>query len=439
MNTIKTMLVLSAFAGLFAGCSSDDSNNNSTPVENNQTPNGIITSLTDPDYNANDLKGRLGADITLPAGTYLLTGKLAVPSGYTLTIQPGAVFKAQTNGALSTSIYIVAEQGGKINAVGTPDQPIKFLSGAATPAPGDWGGILLCGRAPLVDASGNLSGYTALTEVGDAIYGGSDAHDNSGHLEYVEIAHSGARINSTKEFNNLTCYAVGDGTILKNLYIHDGSDDNVEFFGGTVNVTNMMLVNSEDDTLDWCLGWKGSVTNCYESREANFSNITNGSGFMEGDGYFSDLGSTPANTANLSNPTFTNFTIVNKFTAATGHTSDGSNTAYPLRAAFTLRTGCGLTLTNAKVIWTGAAEPSNGLLKITDATGTGIPGKINININYTGPEFLAGTGFTIVAGSPFPGSNIGTFTTADFLGFVTNNTANTGADTSVFAWTGYSF
>jgi hypothetical protein len=91
------------------------------------------------------------------------------------------------------------------------------------------------------------------------------------------------------------------------------------------------------------------------------------------------------------------------------------------------------------VIWTGAAEPSNGLLKITDATGTGIPGKIKLDINYTGPAFAAGTGFTITDGSGTPGSNLGTYTTADFLGFVTNDTANTGADTSVFAWTGYAF
>jgi hypothetical protein len=435
MNTIKKVLMLSAIAGFFAGCSSDDGNNG---PNGDNTPNGIITSLGDPDYNAADLKGRLGADITLPSGEYTLTGKLAVPSGYTLTIEPGAVFKAATGGELATSIYILVEQGGKLNAVGTAEHPIKFTSGAAVPAPGDWGGILLCGRAPLVDASGNQSGYTALTEVGDAIYGGSDAHDNSGHMEYVEIAYSGARINTSKEFNNFTCYAVGDATVLKNLYIHDGSDDNVEFFGGTVNVSNMMLVNSEDDTLDWCLGWTGSVTNCYESREAGFTNITNGSGFMEGDGYFADLGSTPANTDHLSRPTFSNFTIVNKLPAGT-NASTGDGTVYPLRAAITLRTGCGLTLTNAKVIWTNAAEPANGLLKITDATGAALPDKINIDMNYTGPEFASGPGFTITDGSPFPGSNVGTFATADFLGFQTQDAAVTGADTSVFAWTGYSF
>lgn len=435
--TMKKILMLAAVTAVFAACS-DDNNNPVTSGDN--AANGIITSTTDPDFKATDLKGRLGADITLPAGEYLLTGKLAVPSGYTLTIEAGATFKAQTGGANATSIYVIAEQGGKINAVGTADKPIRFLSGAATPKPGDWGGVMLCGTGQLVNAQGAIdTGYTALTEVGDAIYGGNTPTDNSGHLEYVEIAHSGARINSSKEFNNLSLYGVGSGTVLSNLYIHDGSDDLIEFFGGSVNVTNLMLVNSEDDTLDWCLGWSGTVTNAYESREANFGNITNGSGFMEGDGYFSDLGNTPANTDHLSKPTFTNFTIVNKYTAATGSTTDGTNANFPLRAAFTLRTGCGLTLTNAKIIWTGAAEPSNGLLKITDGTGTGIPSKISIDANYTGPEFPAGAGFTITAGSPFPGSNITGFTTADFVKFVTNNTAVTGANTSVFAWTGYAF
>lgn len=434
---MKKILLLAAAAAMFIAC--DDNDNNSSSSGDN-TLNGIITSLDDPDYDANNLKGRLGADITLPEGEYLLTGKLAIPSGYTLTIEPGAVFKAQTGGTLATSIYVVAEQGGKINAVGTAAKPIKFTSASTTPAAGQWGGIMLCGKGRLVNAQGAIdTGYTALSEVGDAIYGGSDAADNSGDLEYVEIAYSGARINSSKEFNNLTLYGVGSGTVLKNLYIHDGSDDLIEFFGGSANVTNLMLVNSEDDTLDWCLGWSGTVTNAYESREASFGNITNGSGFMEGDGYFSDLGNTPANTDNLSKPTFTNFTIVNKYTGTTGSTTDGTNASYPLRAAFTLRTGCGLTLSNAKVIWTGAAEPSNGLLKITDGTGTGLPSKISIDLNYTGAAFPAGTGFTITDGSPFPGSNITGFTTADFVKFVTNDTAVTGADTTVFSWTGYTF
>jgi hypothetical protein len=123
--------------------------------------------------------------------------------------------------------------------------------------------------------------------------------DSSGHLEYVEIAYAGARVNATKEGNNLSLYAQGTGTILKNLFLHDGSDDNIEFFGGRVNVENALVVNSADDTFDWCLGWTGTATNIIEVREAGFTDITNGSGMMEGDGEFADLASTPTEHANL--------------------------------------------------------------------------------------------------------------------------------------------
>ncbi|NMH28544.1 hypothetical protein [Flavobacterium silvaticum] len=439
---MKKMLMLAVAAAMVAACSSDD--NNGTPTDP-QTADGLITSLTDIDYDATSLKGYIAGNITLPAGEYTLDGALTVLDGFTLTLEPGVKFIANTSGAQGgTNVRLQVNKGGKLMAVGTASQPIVFTSD--TEEPGDWAGVFLCGKATLTSPNGGRDGsYTQATEIGDASYGGSDDADSSGHLEYVEIAYAGARINGTKEGNNLSLYAQGTGTILKNLWLHDGSDDNIEFFGGTVNAENLLVVNSADDTFDWCLGWNGHVTNVVEIREAGFTDITNGSGMMEGDGFFSDLGSTPANTANLSNPTLTNFSI-GVYGASGTDSADPNSTAYKLRAVALFRTGCKISLTNSKVIWGDAVNmPTNGLFKFNDATGPALAADVHISLNYTGPSFIGGTGVTTSPDSPVPGANYNlsgaypAYIYGDFAQLVFNNTGATGADKSVFAWTNYDF
>lgn len=435
------MLMLAIAATMVVGCS----NNNDTPPTPVGTPDGLITSLTDPDYNQNSMKGYIAANITLPAGDYKLDGALTVLDGFTLTLQPGVKFIANTSGTQGgTNVRLQVNKGGKIMAVGTAAQPIVFTSDRKLP--GDWAGVFLCGQAKLVSPNGSRDGsYVQATEIGDASYGGSNDADSSGELQYVEIAYAGARINGTKEGNNLSLYAQGTGTILKNLWLHDGADDNIEFFGGTVNIENLLVVNSADDTFDWCLGWNGKANNVIEIREAGFNDITNGSGMMEGDGFFSDLGSTPANTANLSNPTMTNFSI-GVYNGAGKDSGDANNTAYKIRALATYRTGCKINLTNTKVVWGDAVNlPTNGLFKFNDATGPAIAGEVKININYTGPNFIGQTGVTTSPDSPIPGSNyngVGAYPAYLFTNFsqlVFNNTAAIGADKSVFTWTKYDF
>ncbi len=439
--------MLAAIAAMSVACSNDD---NKPSSNNNGTADGYISSLSDPDFDANNLKGKINADITLPAGNYKLTGRLIVVDGSTLTLNPGTTFTATaTGGTAATSISVEVMRGGKLMAVGTAASPIVFTS--ANKKPGDWMGVFLCGKATLVNAAtGTRDGsFTQTTELGDELYGGNDDADSSGHLEYVEIGYAGARVNATKEGNNLSLYAQGTGTILKNLYLHDGSDDNIEFFGGRVNVENALVVNSADDTFDWCLGWTGTATNVIEVREAGFTDITNGSGMMEGDGGFADLASTPTEHANLSNPTF-NKLSVGVYNANGVDSASSSGAAYSLRAGFTYRTGCKITINNAKVIWGSAAvNPVNGLFKFNDGTGPALASDVKININYTGANFIGQTGVTTSADSPVPGANYNAvtsgsttypaYTFGDFSQLVFNNTANTGADKTVFSWTGYDF
>ncbi len=213
------------------------------------------------------LNGQLNADKTLNADTkYSLTGSYIVNNGATLTIEAGTKISADKGG---TDVYIAVLQGGKIDIQGTADNPVVMSSVNASPA--DWGGLTICGK------STTTAGVNAEAEVGGFIYGGSDAADNSGSIKYLVIKGTGAQINSESQYNGVSLYAVGSGTVIENVAIIDGADDGVEFFGGTVSVTNIYLENNEDDAVDWTEGWNGTVTNTYISHTvAGFSTAFEG-------------------------------------------------------------------------------------------------------------------------------------------------------------------
>jgi hypothetical protein len=391
MNTIKKFAFLTLIALAATSCSSDDDNNN-TPVLD-----GVITSLTDADYDPTSLQGEIGADISLPVGEYILDGALVVKSPYTLTIAPGTTFKATPGG---TDVYLAVEQGAKINAAGTATSPITFTSNSGNPRSGDWGGILIIGKAPI------SGGGTATTEVVDFTYGGTDAADNSGVLTYVSVKYTGARINSDKEFNGFTFYAVGSGTTVNNIASYYGDDDAIEFFGGTVNVTNLLVVNAKDDMFDYTQGYSGTLTNAYGIREIGFNDATSDPRGIEGDGNFDGLSPTQAG---QSNPTMNNITIV-------------SNSVVALTDVVKIRRNSKGTFTNIKCVLGSSAPAPGDLVDCTDSAG----------------DADGSTTVTIVAS----GTNIDI---NDNKAGANNATINAsigttgGADTSVFGWTGYTF
>tara|TARA_B110000503_G_scaffold11917_1_gene16053 strand:+ start:176 stop:796 length:621 start_codon:yes stop_codon:yes gene_type:complete len=117
----------------------------------------------------------------------------------------------------------------------------------------------------------------AEAEVGGFIYGGTNDADNSGSIKYLVIKGTGAQINADSQYNGVSLYAVGSGTIIENVSVINGSDDGVEFFGGTVSISNIYLENNEDDAVDWTEGWNGTVTNTYISHTvAGFSTAFEG-------------------------------------------------------------------------------------------------------------------------------------------------------------------
>ncbi|WP_233194462.1 hypothetical protein [Aquimarina sp. I32.4] len=136
---------LAIVAMLATSCSSDDDAPTSKPDE--PVKDGVIASQDDPDLDVVALKGDITSNITLVASKeWALTGALAVKDGATLTIEAGTTIKATAGG---TNVYIVVEQGGKIMADGTAIAPIKITSAAGNPRAGDWGGLLINGKAPI--------------------------------------------------------------------------------------------------------------------------------------------------------------------------------------------------------------------------------------------------------------------------------------------------
>src|SRR5690606_18188807 len=190
-----------------------------------------------------------------PTLTYQLTGKYSVEAGATLTIPAGTKIVATADDGAETETYLVIQKGAKIDIQGTAAAPVNMTSNNETA--GDWGGLVILGDAT------TTAGVDATAEVGGLIYGGKNDVDNSGSINYLIINYAGAQIDPESQYNGLTLYAVGSGTSISNVAVLNGTDDGIEFFGGTVSVANIYLENNEDDSVDWTEGWNGTVTNTY--------------------------------------------------------------------------------------------------------------------------------------------------------------------------------
>jgi hypothetical protein len=177
------------------------------------------------------MEGELTEDYTLDASVnYNLTGSFIVPDGIKLIIPAGTNILADNGG---TDVYLAVLMGGQIYINGSESSPVVMSS--ANGNPGDWGGLTICGRAE------TTAGANAEAEVGGFICGGNLNTDNSGAVKYLVIKGTGAQINSESQYNGVSLYAVGSETVLENIAVINGSDDGIEFFGGTASVKNMFL------------------------------------------------------------------------------------------------------------------------------------------------------------------------------------------------------
>ncbi len=270
--------------------------------------------------------------------TYLLNGFVYVKAGATLTIEPGTVIY----GDKASKGALIIEQGAKIIADGTAAQPIVFTSAlpAGQRSYGDWGGLILCGRAPI-----NVPGGTATIEGGvGSIYGGTDPADNSGTLRYVRLEFPGIAFQPNSEINGLTLGGVGSGTIIDYVQVSYSGDDGFEFFGGTVNAKHLISLRTLDDDFDTDFGFSGKVQYAVALRDPNAADQSTSQGFETDN----DATGTPK-----TSPIFSNVTLVGPKV----NNSDVVNTLY-VRAAH-IRRNTEFSFYNSIVMgWPGASAGS---------------------------------------------------------------------------------
>lgn len=263
-----------------------------------------------------ELTGTLLSNLTLTSGViYQLSGRVEVGAdigadgnaaggqSVTLTVQPGVrVF------GNSGADFLQVNRGSQLIADGTSTLPIIFTSrqdilGQATATSrGQWGGLIINGRAPIntCPGPGGVSTCEAQVEGSTGFYGGAEVNDNSGILRYVQVRHSGFEVTPNNELNGITLAGVGAGTTIDYVQVHNSSDDGIEWFGGTVNLKHIVATGVSDDSLDWSSGWTGNLQYALVIQASD-----EGDHMWELDNLPSDQTKTP-----LTAPNVANFTLI---------------------------------------------------------------------------------------------------------------------------------
>lgn len=270
-KVILTALLASTL--VFTGCFKDDDTPiiiEETTIINNNNPDGGDDCPVIP------VTGLIAVSTTWTADNiYQLNQKVVVGDGVTLTINPGTIIKGSAGTGSLASALIVA-RGGTLNAQGTADQPIIFTSTSDNISCGQtagtnldqddrglWGGLIVLGNAPCSFSGDILEAQIEGIPADDTfgLYGGTDAADSSGAISYVSIRHGGALIGEGNEINGLTLGGVGSGTLIDNIEVVANVDDGIEFFGGTVDASNLLVWAQGDDALDIDQAYSGTIDN----------------------------------------------------------------------------------------------------------------------------------------------------------------------------------
>jgi hypothetical protein len=217
------------------------------PVEPN-TQTYVITDVNINGENYKKLEGIINENLSLDLNEkWLLSGGVFVDENAKLTINEGGTVYADTE----VTTFLSIKQGGKVFIQGESTNPIVFTPLTDNPTYGDWGGIIVNGYATI------NTGFNAEGEGGTGIYGGDNDGDDSGILRYVRVEYAGKVLGTDNELNGFSFNGVGDGTIIEYIQAYKGSDDGIEFFGGTVNVRYAVSTHNQDDSFDWTHGWRG--------------------------------------------------------------------------------------------------------------------------------------------------------------------------------------
>jgi hypothetical protein len=333
---------------------------------------------------------------------YMLKGNIFVTNGATLTIEPGTIIFGDkvTKGAL------IIERGSKINAAGTETQPIIFTSSA--PAGfrnyGDWGGVVILGRA--VNNQGenvNIEGVTA-GETGK--HGGTDNADNSGVFKYVRIEFAGIALSTDNELNGLTLGSVGSGTEIHHIQISYSGDDSFEWFGGTANATHLVAYKGWDDDFDTDFGFTGKVQYAASFRNPDIADKS-GSNLFESDNDGNGTANTP-----LTSPVFSNVTAFGPFVYArlSSGALSNSNASANFQNAGHIRRNSAMKLYNSAII--GYGTTNNFGFRFTDSKG-GANAAADFKKNYIAR--IVGTLKAPATGATDKGYSVDTFDADNIL------------------------
>jgi len=323
LSVFSLLLVLAVVN--FSSCKQDEVEPDPDPIPDTTTVGKTVT-----------ITGNITKDTTWAAkDTIILSGFVYVKEGATLTIEAGTLVK----GLYGTKASLVVERGAKINAIGTALKPIIFTSSqpAGQRTYGDWGGIVICGKAKC-----NKAGGEGIAEGGiGSTYGGTVDTDNSGSLQYVRIEFPGVPLSTTanSEINGLTFYSVGSGTTIDHVQVSYSGDDSFEFFGGTVNCKNLIALRGWDDEFDTDNGYSGTIQFAVGLRDPAQADQS-GSNCFESDNDADGSTNTP-----ITNATFSNFSVFGPKVDAT----TTINTQY--KRAFHIRRGSKLCVYNS--VFTG--------------------------------------------------------------------------------------
>jgi hypothetical protein len=406
--------------------------------------------------------------------TYVLTGKIFVMDGQTLTIEPGTTIKSNAGQAEAATALIVA-RGGKIMANGTAEDPIIFTSvdddlTSTVDLPknqrGLWGGVVILGNAYINHANGQTaiegipatdtefrSQYGVGTEaVTGKVWAQDNAH-NAGELSYVSIRHGGTNIGAGNELNGLTMGGVGSGTKIHHVEVYGNDDDGFEWFGGTVNTAYLASIYNQDDCFDWDFGWRGENQFWVAVQEQGFDPSNRG---FEGDGAHSGN----LNAAIFSKPQIFNLTLIGSTAAGTANATDHNvmffteNSGASIHNSLIMGFGLGINITDVggtngnsrdRLAAGDLAFKNNIWANVADNTAASIANSLPALQTYledvaNGNEISATPGITVTASqftlvpsagslaltktrSTLPASTNGfTYTAADFIGaFGANN------------------
>ena len=261
---------------------------------------------------------------TIKKGVYTLKGWIYIADGSELTIEPGTIIK----GDKATKAALIVERGGKLIAQGAADAPIVFTS--AQPAgqrrPGDWGGVIICGKAHNNQTSMQIEGGPRTQ------HGGDNDADNSGVLSYVRIEFAGYPFKADQEINGLTLGSVGSGTKIDHVQVSYSNDDSFEWFGGSVNCKYLVAYKGWDDDFDTDNGFSGKVQFGLSVRDPRIADQSQSNGF-ESDNCADGAQVSPYTTA-----TFSNITFVGPKTAADFQ----NNSSYITAGSYFPNNGSGL-------------------------------------------------------------------------------------------------